>query len=127
MPAPDLDPQVPGEQATTAQEPTGNPLIDLPALAEQNVPEVTAGLADLTTEELQALHDIESDQKQRKGVLEAIDAELAAREDDAEPEAEADLVASKVVTKIPERFESPVLTAKGWVVPEPHQKPGAKA
>jgi hypothetical protein len=27
--------------------------------------------------------------------------------------------------EIPETFSSPILTAKGWLVPEPHQKPKA--
>lgn len=120
MPAPDLNPQVPGEQPAstipTADE--VHPVDALNALASGNADQVTAALPGLASEDLEALAVIESEARNRVTVLRAISAELAARE----PEAEATPV---VATTAPATFDRAILTPQGWLVPEPHQRAAA--
>jgi hypothetical protein len=116
MPAPDLTPQVPGEQPPATLEPTEDSTDeDLQALTELSVAELTAGLSALTADELQSLAVLEREGKKRKGVLGAIEGELAARAPAPTPEPVAD-------DAIPAQFDRPILTAAGWLVPEPHNK-----
>ncbi len=120
MPAPDLTPQTPGEQPAMPQEPTGNPLVDLPAIAALNTKQLTDALPGLSEEDLLALESLELAGKHRAGALAAIEDEIEAR-DRAEPA----VTTAAPTEAVPMQFVKPILTDAGWVVPEPHQRPAA--
>lgn len=120
MPAPEeLIPQVPGEQPASALPAEGelHPTEALEALAAANADQVTAALPDMDDAALEALAVIESETRNRVTVLRAISAELAARHPEDASEAEA-----PASTPLPAKFDRAVLTDKGWLVPEPHQR-----
>lgn len=126
MPAPDLTPQVPGEQPATTIPAADevHPVDALTALASGNADQVAAALPGLASEDLEALAVIESEARNRVTVLRAISAELATRNTAPEPEAEADTAPIEAVTTptTPTTFDRAILTEQGWVVPEPHQR-----
>lgn len=91
MPAPDLKPQVPGGTAEPTQPATDTPL---QALIKQTVVLITEALPGLTARDLVELRDLETAGDNRKGVLQAIEAEDKRREavanSDADPESTPD-------------------------------------
>jgi len=118
MPAPDLTPQVPGDQPAASITPPDEAHPDevLASLAEGNAEQVIGALPGLADEDLEALAVLESETRNRVTVLRAISAELSARgetEPDPMPQADAEL---------PAQFDRAILTPHGWVVPEPHQR-----
>lgn len=121
MPAPDLTPQVPGEQPATTIPAADevHPVDALTALASGNADQVAAALPGLADADLEALAVIESEARNRVTVLRAISAELATR--NTAPEPEADTAPIEAVTT-PATFDRAILTEQGWVVPEPHQR-----
>jgi hypothetical protein len=66
-----------GGKPSSASPPAADPFLD------RNVPEIVADLASLTPEQLVSYREDEEKGKARKGVLDAIDAETAARSADA--------------------------------------------
>ncbi len=85
MPAPDLKPQVPG----AAAEPAAAADTPLQALSKQTVVLITEALPGLTARDLVELRDLETAGDNRKGVLQAIEAEDKRREAVANDDAEA--------------------------------------
>ncbi|TMN24502.1 hypothetical protein [Pseudoxanthomonas sp. X-1] len=69
--------EVVGGKASSDDPPPADPFLD------RTVADITGDLASLTPEQLVSYRDAESKGKARKGVLEAIDAETAARSADA--------------------------------------------
>lgn len=180
MPAPELTVKVPGETAdtsaaaagTTSTAPPDERLAAVLILSKQTVAVITEALPGLVAGDLIALRDLEVAGSNRKGVLEAIEAEDARRAAlaveaadaaaDAEDNAAAILVpdyvyaadanrlygesygvdwvyeggahvplqasttdaaaAAKAAASQPRTAGQAVLTADGWVVPEPPQK-----
>lgn len=95
---------------------------EVQALTEGTVADIVDMIPSLTEDDLESLAVYEQHGKARKGVLSAIEDELAQR--NPVPEAAPEPVA-KHAQGIPERFGRPILTEAGWVVPEPHQLPEA--
>lgn len=87
MPAPDLKPQVPGAVAEPTQPAADTPL---QALSKQTVVQITEALPDLTARDLVELRDLETAGDNRKGVLQAIEAEDKRREAVANDDAAAE-------------------------------------
>lgn len=129
MPAPELQPQVPGEPtATDETTATGPSEAELTAVLDATVDEITSGLPALTDDELPVLLQLETAGKNRVTLLRAIEDEIQRR---AEPEAEAAAAEQLQVAQKPIADDgvvrvttqpSPVLTEAGWVVPEPELK-----
>lgn len=94
MPAPDLKPQVPGAVAEPTQPAADTPL---QALIKQTVVLITEALPGLTARDLVELRDLETAGDNRKGVLQAIEAEDKRREDLADEAADAEDNASAVL------------------------------
>lgn len=179
MPAPELTVKVPGETADTSAAAAGTTtappderLADVVTLSKQTVAVIAEALPGLVAGDLIALRDLEVAGSNRKGVLEAIEAEDARRAAladeaadaaaDAEDNAAAILVpdyvyaadanrlygeaygvdwvyeggahvplqastsdaagAAKAAASQPRTAGQAVLTADGWVVPEPQPK-----
>lgn len=87
MPAPELNVKVPGETADTSAAAAGTTSTDAPderlaavlTLSKQTVPVIAEALPTLVAGDLIALRDLEVAGSNRKGVLEAIEAEDARR------------------------------------------------
>lgn len=127
----ELKPQVPGENDSAA----GNEHTDpVESLGNMPADELIAELGDLDTSTLQHLAVFERSAQDREDVLAAIEAELTARESEGEqttpPVAPPSPPAPAALLRTPAPGKSepihgthrPVLTDKGWLVPEPEPK-----
>ena len=79
MPAPDLNVKVPGETANNAATASGAVPQEVLDLSKQTIAVITEALPGLVAGDLIALRDLEVTGSNRKGVLEAIEAEDARR------------------------------------------------
>lgn len=113
MPAPELTPQTPGAPLNDDA-----PSDALTQLTERSVAELAASLPVLDDDELTALAVLEREAKNRKGALQAIEAELLTRHPAVAAPAPAPVTTPR--TPSARRY----LTPDGWVVPEPSRKPG---
>lgn len=104
MPAPDLKPQVPGAVAEPTQPAADTPL---QALIKQTVVLIAEALPGLTARDLVELRDLETAGDNRKGVLQAIEAEDQRREEAAQAGEEL----SDTVLELMQSDENAVLLA----------------
>lgn len=95
---------------------------EMQALTEGTVADIVDMIPSLSEDDLESLAVYEQHGKARKGVLSAIEDELAQRHPVPEP---TPVPAVNATRRIPAHFSRPILTEAGWVVPEPHQLPEA--
>jgi len=128
MSAPDLTPQVPGEQPTVNTD-------ELAGLLTMTAEDLIAGLPALDDAELAALAVLEAQGEKREDVIAAVEAEQARRTDAPAPAAPLPTIEPEPVgdagsyahlhahqvdaTKLTGR----VLTKDGWLLPRPSAQP----
>lgn len=132
MPAPDeLNTQVPGENPSTASE-ASTIEAELTALLEADAADIISGVGALDDAELPVLLRLEAEGQRRDDLIAAIEAEILAREaPETKPSAPVDPLQQIAQELANARADGvvrvdtqpgPVLTAAGWLVPEPLPK-----